>query len=62
MLKKLKLVCPTEEDLMYWLTLWENLITIFSEFFGKGISSKEDFEGDVKYHLGAFLIESLMEM
>ena len=26
---------------------------IFSEFFGKGISSKEDFEGDVKYHLGA---------
>ncbi len=26
---------------------------IFSEFFGKGISAKEDFEGDVKYHLGA---------
>ena len=25
---------------------------IFSEF-GKGISAKEDFEGDVKYHLGA---------
>tara|TARA_B100001057_G_scaffold492480_1_gene584965 strand:+ start:8586 stop:11474 length:2889 start_codon:yes stop_codon:yes gene_type:complete len=26
---------------------------IFSEFFGKGVSAKEDFEGDVKYHLGA---------
>ncbi len=26
---------------------------IFNEFFGKGISAKEDFEGDVKYHLGA---------
>ncbi len=26
---------------------------IFSEFFGRGISAKEDFEGDVKYHLGA---------
>ncbi len=26
---------------------------IFSEFFGKGISAREDFEGDVKYHLGA---------
>jgi 2-oxoglutarate dehydrogenase E1 component len=27
--------------------------TIFSEFFGKSVSSKKDFEGDVKYHLGA---------
>ena len=26
---------------------------IFSEFFGKTVSSKKDFEGDVKYHLGA---------
>ena len=26
---------------------------IFSEFFGKGISGNKDFEGDVKYHLGA---------
>ena len=26
---------------------------IFSEFFGKNVSSKKDFEGDVKYHLGA---------
>ena len=26
---------------------------IFSEFFGKYVSSKKDFEGDVKYHLGA---------
>jgi len=26
---------------------------IFSEFFGKSSSSKKDFEGDVKYHLGA---------
>jgi 2-oxoglutarate dehydrogenase E1 component len=26
---------------------------IFSEFFGKTMSSKKDFEGDVKYHLGA---------
>ena len=26
---------------------------IFSEFFGKAGSSKKDFEGDVKYHLGA---------
>jgi 2-oxoglutarate dehydrogenase E1 component len=26
---------------------------IFSEFFGKTASSKKDFEGDVKYHLGA---------
>tara|TARA_Y100000816_G_scaffold277514_1_gene247770 strand:+ start:416 stop:3310 length:2895 start_codon:yes stop_codon:yes gene_type:complete len=26
---------------------------IFSEFFGKSVSSKKDFEGDVKYHLGA---------
>jgi 2-oxoglutarate dehydrogenase complex, dehydrogenase (E1) component, and related enzymes len=26
---------------------------IFSEFFGKTVTSKEDFEGDVKYHLRA---------
>tara|TARA_Y100001970_G_scaffold34916_2_gene43183 strand:+ start:2135 stop:5032 length:2898 start_codon:yes stop_codon:yes gene_type:complete len=26
---------------------------IFKEFFGEKISSKKDFEGDVKYHLGA---------
>ncbi len=26
---------------------------IFSEFFGKSVILKEDFEGDVKYHLGA---------
>ena len=26
---------------------------IFSEFFGKTVSSKKNFEGDVKYHLGA---------
>jgi 2-oxoglutarate dehydrogenase E1 component len=26
---------------------------IFSEFFGKSVTSKKDFEGDVKYHLGA---------
>ena len=26
---------------------------IFSEFFGKKVTSKKDFEGDVKYHLGA---------
>tara|TARA_B100001057_G_scaffold404174_1_gene416690 strand:- start:1490 stop:4384 length:2895 start_codon:yes stop_codon:yes gene_type:complete len=26
---------------------------IFSEFFGKSLSSGKDFEGDVKYHLGA---------
>ena len=26
---------------------------IFSEFFGKNVASKKDFEGDVKYHLGA---------
>jgi 2-oxoglutarate dehydrogenase E1 component len=26
---------------------------IFSEFFGKSVPSKKDFEGDVKYHLGA---------
>ena len=26
---------------------------IFSEFFGKSISATKDFEGDVKYHLGA---------
>ena len=26
---------------------------IFSEFFGKTATSKKDFEGDVKYHLGA---------
>jgi 2-oxoglutarate dehydrogenase E1 component len=26
---------------------------IFSEFFGKNTTSKKDFEGDVKYHLGA---------
>ncbi len=26
---------------------------IFSEFFGKSVSSIKDFEGDVKYHLGA---------
>ena len=26
---------------------------IFSEFFGKSSSSKKNFEGDVKYHLGA---------
>ena len=26
---------------------------IFSEFFGKTVSTKKDFEGDVKYHLGA---------
>ena len=26
---------------------------IFSEFFGKSVSSKKQFEGDVKYHLGA---------
>tara|TARA_Y100000590_G_scaffold174126_1_gene199066 strand:- start:4705 stop:7602 length:2898 start_codon:yes stop_codon:yes gene_type:complete len=26
---------------------------IFKEFFGERISSKRDFEGDVKYHLGA---------
>ena len=25
---------------------------IFSEFFGKSVTSKKDFEGDVKYHLG----------
>ncbi len=26
---------------------------IFSEFFGKSVTSEKDFEGDVKYHLGA---------
>ena len=26
---------------------------IFSEFFGQSVASKRDFEGDVKYHLGA---------
>ena len=26
---------------------------IFSEFFGESVTSKKDFEGDVKYHLGA---------
>ena len=26
---------------------------IFSEFFGKSVTAKKDFEGDVKYHLGA---------
>ena len=26
---------------------------IFSEFFGKTVNSSKDFEGDVKYHLGA---------
>ena len=26
---------------------------IFSEFFGKSVAAKKDFEGDVKYHLGA---------
>ena len=26
---------------------------IFSEFFGKSVDSSKDFEGDVKYHLGA---------
>ena len=26
---------------------------IFSEFFGERVASKKDFEGDVKYHLGA---------
>ena len=26
---------------------------IFSEFFGKSVTSDKDFEGDVKYHLGA---------
>ncbi|MDB9799567.1 2-oxoglutarate dehydrogenase E1 component [Pelagibacteraceae bacterium] len=26
---------------------------IFSEFFGKSVASRKDFEGDVKYHLGA---------
>ncbi len=26
---------------------------IFSEFFGKTVTAKKDFEGDVKYHLGA---------
>ena len=26
---------------------------IFSEFFGKSVNSSKDFEGDVKYHLGA---------
>ncbi len=26
---------------------------IFKEFFGQSITSKKDFEGDVKYHLGA---------
>jgi 2-oxoglutarate dehydrogenase E1 component len=26
---------------------------IFNEFFGKSVSTKKDFEGDVKYHLGA---------
>jgi len=26
---------------------------IFSEFFGKHVASRKDFEGDVKYHLGA---------
>ena len=35
---------------------------IFSEFFGKTVSTKKDFEGDVKYHLGASLIENLMEI
>ena len=34
---------------------------IFSEFFGKSKSQKEDFGGDVKYHLGHLLIENLME-
>ena len=26
---------------------------IFSEFFGKSVKASKDFEGDVKYHLGA---------
>ena len=26
---------------------------IFSEFFGKTVGASKDFEGDVKYHLGA---------
>ena len=35
---------------------------IFSEFFGKSVSAKKDFEGDVKYHLGASSNRSLMVM
>ena len=35
---------------------------IFSEFFGKSVSAKKDFEGDVKYHLEHLLIGSLMVM
>ena len=35
---------------MYWQMLWENYRAIFSEIFGKTVTSK-DFEGDVKYHL-----------
>tara|TARA_A100001015_G_scaffold8888_1_gene10875 strand:- start:21493 stop:24381 length:2889 start_codon:yes stop_codon:yes gene_type:complete len=29
------------------------LRAIFSEFFGKSVNASKDFEGDVKYHLGA---------
>ena len=35
---------------------------IFSEFFGKSVNASKDFEGDVKYHLGASQIENLMEI
>ena len=35
---------------------------IFSEFFGKSVSSKKDFEGDVKYHLGASSNKNSMGM
>ena len=35
---------------------------ILSEFFGKTVNTNKDFEGDVKYHLGASSNRDLMEI
>ena len=59
--KEIKLACHTEVGQMFWLMLWENLIRQFLVSFGKGISAKEDFEGDVNT-LEHHQIENLMEM
>ena len=51
--KEIKIGMPHRGRLNVLANVREPFKAIFSEFFGKSVSAKKDFEGDVKYHLGA---------
>ena len=51
--KEIKIGMPHRGRLMCWQMLWENLTELYLVNFLAKVFPKEDFEGDVKYHLGA---------